>query len=188
MRTGRGCIQIGECVLLARSMLHSESLQHTVPHNTTAYLQMPCVLASRTLGHCNALQQTATDCSTVYLLMRCVLASSMSHPWPLQRTAVHCNTLQHTATHCSAVYLLRPCVLASSTSRSERKVCKCGVNVMSECMKRFCSGSYIIYVAVCCGVLQCVVVTKSATEFAKTQGVYSYVALRCVAVCCSVLQ
>jgi len=63
-------------------------------------------------------------------------------------------------------------------------VSKCCVNVMSECMKRFWSASYIICVAVCCGVSQCVVVTKGATEFAKTQGVYRYVALQCVAVCC----
>ena len=155
---------------------------------TTQYHRIPTDALCFGESHPWSLQCTATDCNRLqHRIPINALCFGELDVAPLA-TATHCSTLQHTATHCSAVYLLRPCVLASSTSRSERKVCKCGVNVMSECMKRFCSGSYIIYVAVCCGVLQCVVVTKSATEFAKTQGVYSYVALRCVAVCCSVLQ
>ena len=160
------------------TLSHCNTLYHTIPPHTYRCLVFWRVAPLVTAMHCNRLQHR------IPINALCFGELDVA---PLA-TATHCSTLQHTATHCSAVYLLRPCVLASSTSRSERKVCKCGVNVMSECKKRFCSGSYIIYVAVCCGVLQCVVVTKSATEFAKTQGVYSYVALRCVAVCCSVLQ
>jgi len=76
----------------------------------------------------------------------------------------HCNTLQHTETHCNTL------------QQQGYKGNNADLRDMTWATNTCIVGWYVslLYVAVCCNVLQCVAVCCSV--------------LQCVAVCCSVLQ
>ena len=106
---------------------------------------------THTATHCNTLQYTATHCNT------------------LQHTATHCNTLQHTATHCNSHLNVR--VFGSAINGNDEQLRSVG------CPPRV-DHFIVLFVAVCCSVLQRVAACCSALQCV----------IFCVAVCCSVVQ
>ena len=111
----------------------------------------------------------------------------------VQRTATHCNTLQYTATHCNTLQHTATHQMLKSAGQDRHFLSilclqkeKNWIQKL-ECEKRLQVTGLALQmidfnVAVCCGVLHCVVVCCGVC-CSVCCGV-----LRCVAVCCSVLQ
>jgi len=95
--------------------------------------------------------------------------------------ATHCNTLQHTATHCN--------ILQHTETHTLTALKTLFVNhtVDKEARYSYVPPGILMYVAVCCSMLQCNAACWSVLKEAQ----YSYVPpgiLMCDAVCCSVMQ
>jgi len=128
-------------------------LQRTLQHNATQ-CNTPQHTARHTATHCNALQHAATHCighvDVVSALQR-TLQHTATHYNTLQHAATHCNALQHAATHCIGHVDVVTALLQRGAD-IEAKTCWSGYIHMLQC------------VAVCCSVLQCVIVSGTAGE------------------------
>jgi len=118
-----------------------------------------------TATHCNTLQHTSTNCNTLIKSIRAFVTSS---PYSatynicsvLQCVAVCCSVLQCVALCCSVLQCIAVCCIIYVVCCSVR----CAR--LSESKRAILTSSpytttFDIYVAVCCGVLQCGVVCYS---------------------------
>jgi len=156
-------------------------------HETVSRTHQP---VSNTLQHattrCNTLQHAATHCNiqTKYS-WKCVTLTPPSEA----HTAIHYNTLQHTATRCNTLQHIATHLLSTRESVSRSRLPAPGNAVPQfqfEALWQVCSPRsqrpwQHLCVAVCCSVLQCVVVSVL-----QCVAVYCGV-LWCVAVCSSAL-
>ena len=140
------------------------------------------------------------DSFYMYAMTHCNADDSHAQLFPmgtlqyrLQRTATHCNTLQHTTTHCNTLQHTATSWHIQICATKQSYVCRDSSNVSHDVfIFVFCLSQYV---AVCCSVLQYVVVRCSGVV-ARCSGVVvrcsgvivrCYV-LQCVPVCRNVLQ
>jgi len=120
---------------------------------------------SRTAKHCNTLQHTATHCT--------------------QHTASHCNALQHTATHCNT-----PATQSTVSNKYVADFWK----MLKQCRLVYARTRGVLphlpwqQVALCCRVLQGVVVWYSSHTLAVFCRIFCDCKLHCVAGCCRMWQ
>jgi len=159
---------------------HCNKLQHTaahIPHARLAIRRLPSMYVFICV-HCNTLQCTATHCNTHTSRTSChseasqhvrVYMCTLQHS---DHTVTHRNTLQHIATHI-------PHERLAIGRLSSKPIGSGGVSVTCQAP-----------VAVCCGVLQCVVEHCSVLQRRCVSDMSSPCCsvLRCVAVCCRALQ
>jgi len=115
---------------------------------------------THTATHCNTLRCTATQCDT--LQHTGILCNSLAHCNTLRHTATHYDTLQHTATHCNTLQ-------HTATHRSTLQHTATHCNTLQH---TFMHGPPLVHsatakcaqAAVCCSVLQCVLVGCSALQ------------------------